>query len=419
MKSRWKIIVACVTTAALAFGLAACNLFGGDSFKKISMQDLTALTDAFPEMAKRQLAQDAQQRKELIKRVKETFALALAAQAEGIDKTDRYKQLIALQADQTLAEEAFRREAEAGNDAGKPPAEVSKEEREKYVKDHAADFDRFVKFANEGQKKGLTADEIESVKTQWAELKIRAERARKLGLEKDPNLQTRLKMLRADALARLYRQSLEEKLKPTPEEIKKQYAEKPDLDPEKIKQTAEDVLKRVKAGEDFAELAKKYSADKLSAEKGGELDYMAKANLVAPYADAAFSLKKGETSDLVKSEFGYHIIQVLDRRTRTPEVPQPSGTQGGSTPQPTPTPVEEVKTRHILISTREADTLIAQITQKKVQRAIGDAILKYQVSAPDDFPVNMKGTRAPETQGLRLPGTDGSAGQSASPANPK
>jgi parvulin-like peptidyl-prolyl isomerase len=418
LNSRWKSVVTTATAAALACALAACSYFRGDSYKTITAQDMTALTDSFPDMAKRQLAQNDQQRKDLIKKVKETFALALAAQAEGIEKTEKFKNLSALQADQAVAEEQFKREAEAPAGA-KPFPELKKEDLENYVKSHQADFDAFVKFATEGQKRELSAEELESVKGQWAELKIRAERGRQLGVEKEAGFQTRLRMLRAQALAQLYRQAVEERSKPTPEEIQKQYAEKPDSDPEKLKQKAEDLLKRVRAGEDFAALAKEHSADRLSAEKGGELDFMAKENLVKPYADAAFALQKGQTSDLVKSEFGYHIIQTLERRTRTPEAPKPAASPAGGAASPPPAPVEEVKTRHILISTRDADTALAQMTQKKVQRAIEDAILKYQVTAPDDFLVNVKGTRAPDQQSpIQLPGA-GQQGAPPAPAAPK
>jgi parvulin-like peptidyl-prolyl isomerase len=417
LNSRWKSVVTAGTAAALAFGLAACGYFQGDSYKTITAQDMTALTDSFPDMAKRQLAQNEQQRKELIKKVKETFALALAAQAEGLDKTDKFKTVAALQTDQAIVDEQFKREAEASAEA-KPSPEIKKEDLDNYVKSHQADFDAFIKLVAEDQKRELTADEVESLKGRWAEIKIRAERGRQLGIEKDAGFQARLKMLRAQALAQLYRQSLEEKSKPTPEEIQKQYADKPDTDPEKLKQKAEDLLRRIKAGEDFAALAKEHSADKLSAEKGGELDFMARENLVKPYADAAFALQKGQTSDLVKSEFGYHIIQTLDRRTRPPDGPKPAASPAGGAPAPTPAPVEEVKTRHILISTQAAESAVAQMTQKKVQRAIEDAFLKYQVTAPEDFLVNVKGTRAPADQGLKLPGAEGGQ-QGAAPAAPK
>ncbi|MBI2680432.1 MAG: peptidylprolyl isomerase [Candidatus Solibacter usitatus] len=78
----------------------------------------------------------------------------------------------------------------------------------------------------------------------------------------------------------------------------------------KIKAKAEDLLKQIKAKGDFAELAKKNSEDTTSARKGGELDWIVRGQTVKPFEDAAFSLKPGETSGLIKTEYGYHIIQV-------------------------------------------------------------------------------------------------------------
>lgn len=68
-----------------------------------------------------------------------------------------------------------------------------------------------------------------------------------------------------------------------------------------------------KEGADFAELAKANSTGP-SAPTGGDLDFFAKEAMVAPFADAAFAMQVGEISDPVKSEFGYHIILVTDRR---------------------------------------------------------------------------------------------------------
>ena len=76
------------------------------------------------------------------------------------------------------------------------------------------------------------------------------------------------------------------------------------------KEKAEDVLKQVKAGGDFAALAKKYSDDPGSKDKGGELGFIQRGATVAPFENVAFSLQPGQTSDLVKTQFGYHIIQV-------------------------------------------------------------------------------------------------------------
>ena len=86
---------------------------------------------------------------------------------------------------------------------------------------------------------------------------------------------------------------------------------------------AEDVLKQVKAGGDFAELAKKYSEDKGdaqspgSAEKGGDLGWIVKGQTEAPFENAAFSMSKGQTSDLIQtsSPQGFSIVQVEDKES--------------------------------------------------------------------------------------------------------
>jgi peptidyl-prolyl cis-trans isomerase C len=81
------------------------------------------------------------------------------------------------------------------------------------------------------------------------------------------------------------------------------------------KTEAEGVLKRVKAGEDFAALAKQYSKDPGSAAVGGDLNFFPKGQMVPAFDAAAFAMKPGDISDLVETEFGYHIIKLTEKRT--------------------------------------------------------------------------------------------------------
>ncbi len=68
---------------------------------------------------------------------------------------------------------------------------------------------------------------------------------------------------------------------------------------------------------DFAKLAKEFSQDPGSAERGGDLDYFSQEMMVKPFADAAFKLKQGDISDVVESDFGYHIIQLTGIKPAT------------------------------------------------------------------------------------------------------
>lgn len=78
---------------------------------------------------------------------------------------------------------------------------------------------------------------------------------------------------------------------------------------------AKEVLDKVNDGESFSDLAKEYSEDPGSKENGGDLGYFKRGVMVPPFENAAFSLAEGEVSELVESDFGYHIIKVEDKKT--------------------------------------------------------------------------------------------------------
>ncbi len=88
---------------------------------------------------------------------------------------------------------------------------------------------------------------------------------------------------------------------------------KTDAEVAEIRAKAKDVLNKAKKGGNFEELAKKYSEDDATKPKGGDLGWIVEGQTVPEFQQAAFSLPKGSISDLVKTQYGFHIIKVIDR----------------------------------------------------------------------------------------------------------
>jgi peptidyl-prolyl cis-trans isomerase C len=119
------------------------------------------------------------------------------------------------------------------------------------------------------------------------------------------------KRITKDALDKAYKEYVEKH--PAQEEVKAAHIL---VDGEA---EAKDIIAQLKKGGDFAKLAKEKSKDKAAAEQGGDLGYFTKDMMVEPFANAAFAMKKGEVSkEPVKTQFGYHVIKVEDRRKAPP-----------------------------------------------------------------------------------------------------
>lgn len=92
---------------------------------------------------------------------------------------------------------------------------------------------------------------------------------------------------------------------------------------------AKAVLSRLQSGEDFAALAKELSKDTGSAEKGGDLGWFPRGVMVEPFEEAAFALQPGQISEPVKTDFGYHVIKVVERDSNRPLEPEMLETKRG------------------------------------------------------------------------------------------
>jgi peptidyl-prolyl cis-trans isomerase D len=123
-----------------------------------------------------------------------------------------------------------------------------------------------------------------------------------------------------DEEAQAYYDSNRERLYTTPEQIRARHIlikvapGTPAADEQAARARAESALTRVRSGEDFEALARAISEDTASAANGGDLGFFGRGRMPAPFEQAAFGLTEGATSDLVRSDLGFHLIQVTGRR---------------------------------------------------------------------------------------------------------
>ena len=188
------------------------------------------------------------------------------------------------------------------------------------------DFDRELKNLPEYLK--AMADTPQGRKEMLDTMVIRElilQQASKDGLDKGPEIEEKLQDLRKRLIVESFlKKKVEVESKVSDEDMKKFYEQNKDKfkSGEQIKAShilvktekeAKDILAKLKSGGNFEELAKKSSVDSSSA-KGGDLGWFGKGSMVPAFEKAALALKEGQTSDVVKSDFGFHIIKLTGKR---------------------------------------------------------------------------------------------------------
>jgi peptidyl-prolyl cis-trans isomerase C len=192
-----------------------------------------------------------------------------------------------------------------------------------------AEFDIYVKNLLQGKQQVLTPDQKNQVLDEMISMQLLAAQAEKDGLQNSPDVQAQLQLIHTRVLADAASQKYLKSQQPSDAELHAEYEnaiggmEKTEYKARHIlvasKELAEQLIKKLKAGAKFEDLAKTNSTDNGSKNNGGDLGWFNPSRMVKPFSDAVKGLKKGEvTPEPVQTQYGWHVIQLEDTREATP-----------------------------------------------------------------------------------------------------
>jgi parvulin-like peptidyl-prolyl isomerase len=431
-------------------------------FNSISKQEVEMLLADVAKtnpMVLKRFKDDPELKKQQLDNLKELLAFASQAQKEGLANESPYKEelenirneVVAVSYDKHINEGkgqmppfGFITEDQVKAFWGEGPQqdkgffENLKDKIGLGAKDHELEFKKFLdskiailkKDNPQMANREITEEERTQAREFFAKIHMYVDefekkaKAGELPKEMVDKVNLQVKLQQAQFLARLYSEKMAEKAKVTDEEVAKYIAEHPDMDPAAKRTQAEGILNRAKGGEDFAALAKEFSSDPGSKDKGGLYENVRTGQMVKPFEEGALSVEPGQiVPNLVETDFGYHIIK-LEGKNQVKEGEETATTYN---------------VRHILISTGVKDPenpmgrevpvkqyARAKLEEEKQKKLMEEIVASNHVEVPEDFDVpevseaqmeEMMKKQQEQMQQLQMP--EGAEDEEAPAANTK